>query len=62
MLIVKGCPEMVLFKEWLNKFFTVCNSGNTLPMTINFFFKMSKFDVRSKNETKNLEKLFSFLR
>ena len=62
MFVLKGCPEMALFKEWLTMIFTVCNSGNTLPMTIIFLPEISKFDIPSRNGTKNLEKLFSFLR
>ena len=44
----------------LMKFFTVSNFGNTLAMTIMFFSKCLKFDVESRNGTKNLEKVFSF--
>ena len=43
----------------LSKFFTVCNFGNTLAMTIIFFFsKCLKLELDSRNGIKNSEKVF----
>ena len=39
---------------------TVCNYGNTLAVTIMFFSNYLKFDVVSRNWTKNPEKYFGF--
>ena len=52
----------VLKRRYLESGFTnifiLCNLGNTLAMTI--MTKCLKFDVDSRNETKNSEKLFRF--
>ena len=51
----KGC----FLQGGLSKFSAVCNFGNTLAMTIIFFFtKCLKFDLDSRNGIKSLEKFF----
>ena len=55
----------VLRRRWIvsgvTKPYTVVNFGNTLAMTIFFFFwKRSKFDGDSINGTKNRENVFCF--
>ena len=42
MLTVKACSEAALLETALTKIFTVSSFGNTLAMTIIFFFKMFK--------------------
>ena len=44
----------------LTKIFIVCNFGNTLAVTIMFISKCLKFNVHSRNGTKNQEKVFRF--
>ena len=39
MLTVKACSETALSRDWFNQFFQICNLGNTLAMTIIFFFQ-----------------------
>ena len=46
--------------RWNPVFFTVCNFGNILAMTIIFFLKLVKFDVDFRKGTKNSEKVFRF--
>ena len=46
----------------LTKSLTVCNFGNTLPMTIFFYLKMFKNSFRFNKSNKKFRKSFSFLR
>ena len=39
MLTVKACSETALSRDWFNQIFQICNLGNTLAMTIIFFFQ-----------------------
>ena len=54
----KRVLKQSFLESGLTKFFTVCNFGNTLAMTSIFFSTCLKFDVDSRNRTKNLEKVF----
>ena len=49
-----------LLESGLTKIFKISNFRNTLAMKIIFIFKCSKFDVGSRNGTKNSEKHFRF--
>ena len=51
-----------LLESVLTKFFTVCNFGNTLDMTIIFSFKMLKIWCRFQKWNKKFKKSFSFFR
>ena len=55
-------PNRRFLQRGLSKFFTVCNFGKSLAMSIIFFSKCLKFDLDSKNrkKKKNSEKLFCF--
>ena len=61
MLTVKAFSETELFREWSTKTFAVCYFGNTLAMTMILFSKNLKFDIDSRNGTKNRRKVFRFL-
>ena len=39
MLLVEGCSETVLFRHFFTTFFGVPNFGNTLAVTVTFFFE-----------------------
>ena len=58
----KRVPKPRFFECGLTKIFTVCDFGNTLAMTIKFFFKMFKIWWKSKKWNKKSRKSFLFFR
>ena len=54
-------PKLSFTQCGLSKFFTVCNFRYSLAMPIIFFPKCLRFDVDSRNGTKNWEKVLRFL-
>ena len=60
MLLFQGYSEAILFGYLSNRILNVRNFGNTLAMSVIFFFVCSKFDLDFKNGDKNWEKRFCF--
>ena len=58
----KCCLKPCFLENVRTKFFTVCNFGNTLAMTIIFSFKMCKTLYRLRKWIKKLRKGFSLFR
>ena len=56
----RGALKRRFTDSGLTKFLTVCYIWNKVAMTINFFSKCLKFDVESRNGTKESEKVFGF--
>ena len=60
MLTVKACSERCFLESGLTKSLTVCNFPNKVGMKIIFFYKCSKFNDVSKNDTTKSEEILSF--
>ena len=60
MLTVKAFSETDFLERGLTKIFTVSNFGNTLAMTIIYFFNMFKFWFRFQKWNEKLRKTFCF--
>ena len=58
----KGVLKRRFSESVLNKFFTVCYLGNTLAMTIIFFFNTFKIWCRFQKWKRNWKKFFLFFR
>ena len=60
MLNVKACSETALFIEWSNQGFYSLQFGKYMSYEDLFFSEILKFDVDSKNHTKNEKNVFVF--
>ena len=59
-MTVKACSKRRFLESCFTKFFKVCNLGNTLAMTIIFYFKIFQVWCRFQKWYKNSEKVFGF--
>ena len=62
MLNVKAGSETALFIEWSNQGFYSLQYGKYISYDDLFFSEILKFDVDSKNHTKNEKNVFVFQR
>ena len=58
--LVHGCSNAILFLYLSNHVSEVRNFGNTLAMSVIFFWICSKFNLDLENAEKGSEKFFSF--
>ena len=60
MLLVEGSSQTRLLDIFLTTFFAMYNFGNTLAMTVIFFWRCAEFYLSLKNAEKHSEKVFLF--